>query len=579
MILQSLNDYYGKLSKENKVPDIGFSYERVRFLFILNNDGKLLQIVPLLSEEGGKERSRLLEIPYTNEVNVRASNIQPNYLVDKAAYVLGIDQETKPDRLKESHNAYKKLFLDVTKDIEDNGAEAVRLFLENPQQAQALPNFEEIIKENTGFIAFRLDGELRFIHERPAVRNAWINYLVNRSENRENYFATCLVTGDKGKIQRLHAQFKGIRGGQTSGKSLVSFNKTAFASYGKESSFNAPVGVKAEFRSSTALKYLIRNDRQKVQIREDTIVFWAERETPLENYLESIWGGGNKFDDLTDESGYVKDIRDFLEAARDGKKLPKVDDPDIKFYILGLSPNAARLSVRFWHVSTVEDVSYKIGQHFKDLSIVRSFDNDLEYPAIWQLLKETAVQRETKNVSPVLAGAMMRSILTGAAYPQSLLAAVIARIRAGQTVNYLRASIIKACLNRKYRISKISMEVNMALNKEETNTAYCLGRLFAALEKAQQDAIPGANTTIKDRYYGSASATPRSVFPQLLRLAQHHIQKAEYGRITDRIIEDIMQGIDAFPAHLSLDEQGLFAIGYYHQRRDLYTKNTEKKEE
>ncbi|MEA3416329.1 MAG: type I-C CRISPR-associated protein Cas8c/Csd1, partial [Thermodesulfobacteriota bacterium] len=174
---------------------------------------------------------------------------------------------------------------------------------------------------------------------------------------------------------------------------------------------------------------------------------------------------------------------------------------------------------------------------------------------------------------------VMRSILAGAAYPQTLLTAIINRIRADQTVNYLRAALIKAYLVRKYRITNKSMEVNMALNKESTNVAYRLGRLFATLEKAQKDAIPGANTTIKDRFYGSASATPRIVFPQLLRLAQHHIQKAEHGRNTDNMIEGIMQGIQEFPAHLSLDDQGLFAIGYYHQRKAFYTKSVKKKEE
>jgi len=166
----------------------------------------------------------------------------------------------------------------------------------------------------------------------------------------------------------------------------------------------------------------------------------------------------------------------------------------------------------------------------------------------------------------------MRSILTGSAYPQSLLTAIITRIRADQTINYLRAAMIKAYLCRQFRNNSISKEVSMALDKDSTNIAYNLGRLFAVLEKSQKDAIPGANTTIKDRYYGAASATPRTVFPQLLRLAQHHIQKAEYGRRNDGLIEEIMQGIQEFPAHLRLDEQGLFAIGYYHQRQAFFAK-------
>ena len=223
------------------------------------------------------------------------------------------------------------------------------------------------------------------------------------------------------------------------------------------------------------------------------------------------------------------------------------------------------------------DISRKIGQHFNDLAIIKNFDADPEFPGIWQLLRETAVLRKSENISPVLAGSIVRSIMTGSAYPQSLMAAIISRIRADQEINYLRAAMIKACLVRKYRINGISKEVTMPLDKESTNIAYRLGRLFAVLEKAQKDAIPGANTTIKDRYYSSASATPSIVFPQLIRLSQHHIQKAKYGSVADKMIEEIMQGIQGFPAHLSLDDQGLFAIGYYHQRKDFF-KNAKEDE-
>jgi CRISPR-associated protein Csd1 len=281
--------------------------------------------------------------------------------------------------------------------------------------------------------------------------------------------------------------------------------------------------------------------------------------------------------DPRDDAADLASVRLFLEAARDGKQLPGIDDPELQFFILGLSPNASRLSVRFWHASTVGDISNKIGQHFRDLAIVRS-ERDPEFPGMWQLLRGTAVQGKTENIPPLLAGALVRSVLTGLAYSQSLLSALIGRIRADQALNYMRVAMIKACLNRKRRIHLNQKEVSMSLDRESTNIAYRLGRLFAVLEKAQKDAIPGANTTIKDRFYGSASATPSVVFPQLLRLAQHHLQKAEYGGRTDKMIEEIMQGIEKFPTHLSLDDQGMFAVGYYHQRQAFYTKSENKKE-
>jgi CRISPR-associated protein Csd1 len=281
--------------------------------------------------------------------------------------------------------------------------------------------------------------------------------------------------------------------------------------------------------------------------------------------------------DPRDDAADLASVRLFLEAARDGKQLPGIEDPELQIFILGLSPNASRLSIRFWHVSSIGEISSKIGQHFRDLAIVRS-ERDPEFPGMWQLLRETAVQGKTENIPPLLAGALMRSVLTGTAYPQGLLSALIGRIRADQALNYMRVAMIKACLNRKCRILLNQKEVSMSLDRESTNIAYRLGRLFAVLEKAQKDAIPGANTTIKDRFYGSASATPSIVFPQLLRLAQHHLQKAEYGGRTDKMIEEIMQGIENFPTHLSLDDQGLFAVAYYHQRQAFYTKSETKKE-
>jgi CRISPR-associated protein Csd1 len=282
--------------------------------------------------------------------------------------------------------------------------------------------------------------------------------------------------------------------------------------------------------------------------------------------------------DPREDAGDLNSIRLFLEALKEGKMPQEFGNPEIPFFILGLSPSAARISVRFWHVSTVGDMAEKVGQHFRDLAIVRSFENDPEFPGMWQLLRQTAVQNKAENIPPLLAGAVMRSILTGATYPQTLLSSIIGRIRADQDINYIRAAIIKACLVRKFRINHIDEEVKMALDKESKNVAYKLGRLFAVLEKTQKEAVPGANTTIKDRYYGSASATPRVVFPQPLRLAQHHVQKAPYGMRYDKMIEEIMYELSEFPPHLSLDDQGMFAIGYYHQRQAFFTKSIDEKE-
>ena len=568
MILPALNNYYKRLKNnaDADIPLLGFSSQKIHFALLLNREGKLLQVLDLRETQGKRLLPKQMTVP---EAVIKSVNIAANFMWDNAGYVLGADNKGKPERSLKTFEASKKLHHDIGEELDDEGMAAVLRFLDswNPADAPELEYWDDMVAGAN--LIFQLDGEFRYIHDRPRVKDAWLKHY---SENSSGIIATCLVCGEKKPIARLHPKIKGVRGAQTSGASIVSFTPDAFKSYGKEQSFNAPVGEDITFNYTTALNHLLRFDsRQRVQIGDAATVFWTERESPVEGFMGLILSP-------QDDSGEIKEIRDFLNAVRAGKMPSDLGDPDIGFYILGLSPNASRLSIRFWHVSTVGDISAKIGQHFSDLSIIKNYEKDPDFPGIWQLLRETAVLRKSENISPVLSGSMIRSIMTGAAYPQSLMTAIIGRIRADQEINYLRVAMIKACLARKYRINQILKEVTMALDKESTNIAYRLGRLFAVLEKAQKDAIPGANTTIKDRYYSSASATPSIVFPQLLRLSQHHIQKSDYGYAADRMIEEIMQDIKGFPAHLSLDNQGLFAIGYYHQRKDFFIKS-EKKED
>jgi len=572
MILPALNSYYERLrdSSDATIPLLGFSSQNIHFALLLSRSGELLQVVDLRDPQGNKLLPKQMVVP--ESVIRTSSKISSNFLWDNTGYVLGADNKGKPERSRETFEAFKRLHYDIGNAVDDEGISAVLKFLDswNPSNASQLKYWDDMVKGAN--LVFQLDGELGYIHDQPEVKAAWLTHYAGHSSG---VIATCLVCGEKRPIARLHPKIKGVpsRPPQPMGASIISFNLDAFESYGKEQNFNAPVSEEIAFNYTTALKRLLRFDsRQKVQIGDTATVFWTERESRVEGFLGFIL---NPHDD----SGDLKEVRDFLEAIRDGKKFPEgLGDADMKFYILGLSPNASRLSVRFWHISTVKDIMDTIGLHYKDLSIIKNYDSDPEFPALWQLLRETAVLRKSENVSPVLSGSIMRSILTGAPYPQSLMSTLIGRIRADRNINYIRTAMIKACLVRKYRINKIPKEVSMELDTNNTNIGYRLGRLFAVLEKAQRDAIPGANTTIKDSFYGSASATPRTVFPRLLRLAQHHIKKAEWGRKTDKMIEEIMEGIQIFPSHLSLDDQGLFAIGYYHQRKDFYPK-ADKKED
>lgn len=567
MILQALKQYYDRLADdpETGIPLLGFGREKIHFALVLDKKGKLLQVKDIREKVKNKPVPGLFVVPVLGKK--RSVGIEPNFMWDNTAYVLGRDAKGKEGRALRCFESFKTLHHDMGDVLDDPGMVAVLRFIDswNPEDAPSLKHWDEVAGAN---VFFQLDGELAFIHDHPAVRNAWRRRL---SEEGPGTVATCLVTGQESTIARLHPAIKGVLGAQSSGAGIVSFNLDAFVSYGKKQNFNAPICESAAFGYTTALNHLLGfQSLQKIRIGDATTVFWAERASPIEGFMGIIL-------DPRDDTADISEVRLFLEAVRDGKQPQGIGDPDVQFFILGLSPNASRLSVRFWYASTVGEISRKIGQHFRDLAIIRS-KKDHEFPGMWQLLRETAVQGKTDNIPPLLAGALMRSVLTGGAYPQGMLSAIIGRIRADQSINYFRAAMIKASLNRKYRIHNTAKEVNVSLDRESTNIAYRLGRLFAVLEKAQKDAIPGANTTIKDRYYGSASATPSVVFPQLLRLAQHHIQKVEYGGRTDKMIEEVMEGINGFPGHLSLDDQGMFAIGYYHQRQAFYIKSENQKE-
>jgi CRISPR-associated protein Csd1 len=561
MILQSLASHYERLAADpkNGCARQGFSCEKVHFALVIGRDGRLVQVLDLRQQAGRKQVPREVIVPQGPKKSV---NIAASFLWGNTTYVLGADDKSKPARTAECHRAFKELHQGLLRTSSDDGAKAVLGFLGEwkPEDAAKLAQWQDMLKSN---LVFQLDGDTRFIHERPATFSVWNT---SRSDRAEGEDGMCLISGERAPIARVHPAIKGVRGAQSSGAALVSFNLKAFWSYGKEQNYNAPVSETRSFAYTTALNHLLRSrSTNRIQIGDATTVFWTERDSPVEGFFGMVLNPG-------DSAAEDRELAVFLEAIRDGK-LPAEIDPTVRFYILGLSPNAARLSVRFWHASTVADISEKLGQHFRDLAMIRSFESDPVFPGMWHLLRETCNRKSDEGPGPLLAGAVMQAILTRTLYPQALLAAVLGRIRAEQNINYLRAAIIKAVLVRKARILKQGLEIPMALDRENKDVAYLLGRLFAVLEKAQQDAIPGANTTIKDRFYGSASMTPRIVFPQLLRLAQHHIEKAEYGRVRDKQIAEILCDVREFPAHLGLDQQGLFAIGYYQQRQDFYKKN------
>jgi CRISPR-associated protein Csd1 len=386
----------------------------------------------------------------------------------------------------------------------------------------------------------------------------------NQSDRHE---AICLVYGKKANVARIHSSIKGVWNTQSSGAALVSFNADAFNSYGSEQNYNAPLSERAAFAYTTALNTLLsKSSTQRLQIGDATTVFWAEKPNFLENSFASLLGFSPKDNpDMETEA-----IRALYQSVHTGKL---ADGGSTRFYILGLSPNAGRISVRFWHQDTVEGLSRKIRNYFDDVDIQPHREKGC---ALMYMLSNLALEGKADNIPPNLAGSVMRAILNDAPFPVTLLHLAVRRIRAEQEVTRQRAAILKAVLNRSFRQNPANhKEITVSLDPTNHSPGYLLGRLFAALEKIQEDAQPGINATIKDRYYGAASSSPVSVFPLLLKLKNHHLAKLDnQGQKVshEKRLTEIFDGISHIPPHLDMEAQALFAIGYYHQRQDIFTK-------
>ena len=605
MILSSLYRYYEILSSdpESDVCSFGFSEGKISFLFNISRDGDILDVIPLYELIGRRKVAKRLKVP---EQKKRAFGIDANFLCDNCTYVLGLTEEEEPQKITRAKNCFyamKQLHEEILGNLNDEGAQAIISYFNrwSPDDLAKHPKIQPFIEDllEGGNIIFQLDGDKGFIHERPAIREAWLDY---KLQNQSEIKGQCLITGKQAPIARLHGSIKGVNNAQSSGASLVSFNKDAFESYGKEQSYNAPVSEEATFAYVTALNYLLNNQRQRLQIGDATVVFWALKpKAKLEETLLAELLNPSSWSEQTPENAEqptsvqdpstVRLVRDILKCVREGRPIGEgvaEVDPEVNFCLLGLSPNNARLAVRFFHADSFGHLVEQIARHHMDISVCRNGREEEWIVSIPRLLRETAPQGKDDKIPPLLGGALMRAILMGLPYPDNLYHAIIGRIRADQDdperniykINALRAGLVKGYLLRKARRRKdkdLEAMLTMGLNEQNTNTAYLLGRLFALLEKAQKDAAgTELNATIKDRYFGAASATPKAVFPLLLRLAQHHLSKADSGPYRDKQIEEVLSRIDNFPAYLNLEEQGLFVLGYYHQREALYTKKQEK---
>jgi len=579
MILQELARYYERKANDPETalaPD-GFEKKEIPFVIVIDKDGRLVQIEDTRSGDGKKKRARSFLVPQGVK---KTSGVTANLLWDTAEYVLGIDTKDKPERVGEQHAAFVARLVELPRD--DSGVVAVRTFLADVPLAELeqSSSWEEIRTSNPN-LSFQLAGDTELVCQRPEVIAALRAGSANEAmESSSAPQGICLISGQLAEIVRLHTAIKGVWGAQSSGANIVSFNLRAFESYGKEEKQgeNAPVSISSMNAYTKALNHLLERDStQRIQVGDASTVFWASEKTFLEDSFASLLGEPPK----DDPDRGTRAVKALYESVKQGSM--NLSDKETQFFVLGLAPNAARIAIRFWLTGTVKQFSQRIVEHFEDIAIDHAPYEPL-YPSLFRLLASTALLGKSENIPPNLGGDTMRAILSGLAYPETLLLTALRRTRAEQEVNYPRAAIIKACINRKTRRANPAgdfapeEELHVSLDLANTNVGYRLGRLFAALEKVQEEASPGLNATIRDRFYGAASSTPVTVFSNLLKLSKHHLAKIENrGRAVnlEKLIGEIvdaLNGDQGFTAHLTIADQGRFAIGYYHQKQAFYTK-------
>jgi len=591
MILNALNDLYSRLVEDPdyEVAKPGYSPQNISFRVVLKSDGTLFAIQDArIPDDKGKPRAEKQLV--LGEAKPPGAGINPGLLWDNTAYMLGYKKPDKDEakaakeaaRAVESYAAFCDAHLVLEKEINHPHFSAVCRFLENwtPERtAEYVEAHPEIDELSTGFGIFSIQGESKPVNAIPEILQWWDN----RTPEADISLGQCLITGVASvPIARLHPKIKSVTGAQSAGASLVSFNAPAYESYGKDQSFNAPVSEIAAFQYGTALNSLLngpKSSKHRIRIGDTTCVFWTDQPSVLEDVFGLFATEGSNAPTQAQDEDTRSKLETLLKAIRLGGKAESdlgIDPNETNFYLLGLAPNAARLSVRFFHRSTIGELLENLRSHHRDISIVREWETtkgkrlpDPEFPAYWQLLNQTA--RVSDEIPPLLGGALMRSILEGISYPEALYSSVIRRIRADRTVNYLRAAIIKGTLTRNH-----NQTITTMLDTENTDPAYLLGRLFATLEKTQYDALGDLNAGLRDKFYSSASATPASVFPRILRTYQHHLAKLNGGQKVNRekLVQNILDGIPAtgFPHNLNLKSQGIFALGYYHQRKEFFTK-------
>lgn len=572
MILKALYDYYNRCGN---LPAPGMEEKEIGFVIVISKEGKFLRF------EDCRTDKTIGRVYLVKKHVSRSSAAVANYLYDNSAYVLGYSDKDDSEKNQLYFNTFVEKVQSILDRMPDNsdirtlmnfyaqGREAIHSEVEQD------PLWEDIKKnlsKKYSVFSFRIEGDLRILAEKKELMQT------NEGTKNDNSRGLCMVTGVQGELVDTTTATM-IQGSQATAK-LVAFQvNSGYDSYGKEKCGNAPISHEAEFAYTTALNTMLRRDsRNKFTVGNRTFVFWASsNDKAAEQAEESLFDLLGYSEEKKDNpNAKIEQVRKVFTAIYSGSLSTSLED---RFYILGLAPNSARIAVVYWSETPLRDFAGKILRHFDDMEIIDTRKDRKPYMGIKDILSAVTLGGKQSEATPNLPESIIKSIFLGTPYPYTLLSACIRRIRAesgdGNAARITRIAIIKAFLNRQ-NVNDKRMEI--MLDKRNTNQGYLCGRLFAVLDRIQEDA--NGISSIRERYMNAASSTPSSVFATILNLSSHHLEnlsnegkKVFYEKLKQEIIDKI--SFDGFPAHLDLQDQGRFFVGYYHQRQDFFNKKEE----
>ena len=580
MLLQSLVKLYEAWAEKGEIEKLGWNPVKISYGISLDEEGNVDEIIHLKTNapKGNKEIPSLISLPMPVK---RSVGVASNFLYDNATYVFGYDNSNKPDRAKQCFDCFRSVGNKVLENSDDEFSTVIKKFLQKDySEFENLSDLltelnctettvDDILNKGANLLLMPLG---KFPTDSKAICESWNSYY----EHSDAPKGVCLVTGKDDHIAKLHPVIKNIRGAQAAGASLVSFNATAFDSYGKENGYNAPVSEYAAFAYTSALNKLVSDNDHKVFSGDTTVVCWTE---DGESAYQDVFAGIFNSDDEVKQ----KDLHDTIVSIVNGNEVKWEGiplNPSNNFYILGISPNSARLSVRFFIQNTFGKVMENLLKNQQRMEMVKPGFEKFNYIPLWRILGETVNKKSRdKKCKPHLAGDVLNSIINDYNYPSTLYYGILGRISAEQNINWVKASVLKAYLLKNYE-STYKEEITVDYNENSNNKAYLLGVLFSNLEEIQNTANPGIKSTIRDRYFTAASSTPSRVFPILIDLAQNHIKKIpNVGAKVNcqKMLTETMSKLgDKFPNRLKLDEKGMFQLGYYQRTQERFTGKEDK---